>query len=239
MRRKPSERTLRITMKFIDGHWEMRSGGQVPVRNGTTAEMIVPQKAIADKRFIESMRQPDLLQILPEASTLYAYVVIKKENQPSDALMSKLIRWPQVRERVALKFLDNWSTGELCLFPVKLGPQNSKTPMRNSPQAGGLWLRIRGRDASGLVSSQICLPEEVTTRKVYSLNTAFTRLSETYEPWRDSHTGNVYERFLYEETDEKLYPLDLFRDQALAQQEQKIAYALWKNFLVKTAPTTK
>jgi hypothetical protein len=235
MRRKPSSKTLRIAMKFTGGKWEIASGGQVPVYEGTKAEMIVPQKDITDPKFLNSMRQADLIQILPEGTTLYAYVVIKKENQPGEELMSKLVRWPAVRERVALKFLDNWSKGELCLFPVTLGPQNPKASSAQGSSAGGLWLRLRGRDVAGLVSSQIVLPSDVTTRKVYSLNTAFTRLSEIYEPWRDAHTGNVYERFLYEDADQKLYPLELFRDQALAQQEQKIAIDLWKTYRERSA----
>jgi hypothetical protein len=54
-----------------------------------------------------------------------------------------------------------------------------------------------------------------------------------YEPWRLSHTGNIYDRFLYQETDKKWYPLSLLRDFTLAKEEQKIAFNLWQRFMAE------
>jgi len=71
------------------------------------------------------------------------------------------------------------------------------------------------------------------------LNHAFTKLSETYDTWRISHTGNIYTRVFYQERNGKWYPLDLLRNEKLEKQEQEIAKGLWKGFLAKMTPTTK
>ena len=56
---------------------------------------------------------------------------------------------------------------------------------------------------------------------------------ESFEPWRISHTGNVYTRVFYKERNEKWYPLDSLRNEKLAEQEQEIARELWAAFLAK------
>jgi hypothetical protein len=68
---------------------------------------------------------------------------------------------------------------------------------------------------------------------VASLNHAFTKLSETYETWRISHTGNVYSRVLYQERNGHWYPLDLLRNETLDKKEQQIAHELWQTFMSK------
>jgi hypothetical protein len=50
-----------------------------------------------------------------------------------------------------------------------------------------------------------------------------------------SHTGNVYQRFLYKEKDDRSYPLELLRNAALAKTEQQIAYQLWQDFMKRMA----
>lgn len=72
---------------------------------------------------------------------------------------------------------------------------------------------------------------------VSSLNHAFTKLSEVFEPWRISHPGNVYQRFLYKENDSRWCPLELLRDAALAKKEQEIACQLWQDFMKRVSPS--
>jgi hypothetical protein len=55
---------------------------------------------------------------------------------------------------------------------------------------------------------------------VESLNIALTRLSERYEPWRKAHTGNVYDRVIYKESNDKWYPLDVMRNSIAAKQAE-------------------
>jgi hypothetical protein len=63
------------------------------------------------------------------------------------------------------------------------------------------------------------------------INHAYTRLSEIYETWRISHTGNIYHRILYKERNGKWYPLDVLRNRKLQQQEHQIAEAIWEAFM--------
>jgi hypothetical protein len=71
------------------------------------------------------------------------------------------------------------------------------------------------------------LPAVPGLEPVDSLNYAFTRLSEVFEPWRKAHTGSIYERIFYLERDEHWYPLKDLRDRALASAERTLIKDLW------------
>jgi hypothetical protein len=92
-------------------------------------------------------------------------------------------------------------------------------------------------EAVGLASTSIQLPKKISEKPVASLNHAYTKLSETYETWRISHTGNIYTRILYRESNGNWYPLDVLRNEALDKQEQEIAKALWDLFMGKMTRT--
>ncbi len=104
---------------------------------------------------------------------------------------------------------------------------------------GGLWLITQGVEAVGLASTTIRLPKEISADPVVSLNHAYTKLSEIFEPWRISHTGKIYTRVLYRERSGLWYPLDLLRNKALDKQEQEIARRLWETFMAKMTITNK
>ena len=73
-----------------------------------------------------------------------------------------------------------------------------------------------------LLAGSLQLPIKEHDKDVFvdSLNYAFTRLSEQYEPWRISHTGNIYDRIFYKENNEKWYPIDLLRNVISAKKEE-------------------
>ena len=235
MRRQPSDRFLRLSVRYTDGTWELASGGEIPVSEGVEAELILSRKSISDRSFIERMTARDTIKILNEGTTLFAYVAVHKEEELADELRSHLIPWKEIGHRIAPFAVDNWSSRKISLVPIKIGSLAGNAQSLVPAADGGLWLIVEGRESAGLKSSQIDLPDGVTDGPVISLNHAFTCLSEAYEPWRKSHTGNVYHRFLYEESDGLLYPLELLRDAALAKQEQAIAYKLWQDFLKRMA----
>ncbi|MBC8751519.1 MULTISPECIES: hypothetical protein [Paraburkholderia] len=82
-------------------------------------------------------------------------------------------------------------------------------------------------EIAGIVTSQILVPLIVSEEPLDSLNHAFTRLSEKFEPWRKSHTGNVYDRVLYQEKSGRWYPLNVLRDAAIAREEHEFIRAEW------------
>jgi hypothetical protein len=90
-----------------------------------------------------------------------------------------------------------------------------------------------GLEAVGLRSTTVLLPSAITDKPVSSLNHAYTKLSETFETWRISHTGNIYTQVLYKERSGKWYPLDLLRNKALEKNEQEIARDLWEEFMAR------
>jgi len=67
----------------------------------------------------------------------------------------------------------------------------------------------------------------------------YTRLSEHYETQRISHTGNVYEQVLYQEPNRLGYPLKMFRDEKIADEENQIARAFWKDLKASLSPPAK
>jgi hypothetical protein len=85
---------------------------------------------------------------------------------------------------------------------------------------GDLVLRFRGTKLAELEECPCSLPS-LNGQKVASVNDAYTKLSEHYEPWRRSHTGNVFEKVYCFEQD-KAIQLDILRKHATAEFEKKL-----------------
>jgi len=87
---------------------------------------------------------------------------------------------------------------------------------------GGVFIQFKGLNQVGISTGSLELPSysEDVAEQVDSLNFAFTRLSEKYEPWRKAHTGNVYERIFYQEKNDRWYPLDVMRYSISAKDDQ-------------------
>lgn len=227
---KSGSKKLRLQVRKTEGGWQLKSGSEVPVKVGTDAELIVDQSAVTDPTLVEAVRHVSYIKILPEGTALRACLATKDGADLTARQSGYLIPAEQVAGEISIEHLTNWSTGGQSFIEVKLGPPSKMQRTRFWQEGGGLWLTVKGDRAEGLISSELILPEPVSARNAQSLNHAFTMLSETYEPWRISHTGNVYERFLYKESDGWWYPLQLLRERELAKQEHKIASAMWSEF---------
>lgn len=232
---KPSDRKLRIPVRRIGERWEVEFGGDIPVEEGQEAELLLPEAAITDRAFRKAMTRRSVIRILNRGDSLRAYLATKNLEGVPEAQRRELLDWPDWQADVAPSSIDNWSSGGLSFFELKIGPATERQSRDGNLRSGGLWLEIRGRKAQSLISSTFELPACVSKSAATSLNHAFTILSEVYEPWRISHTGSVYERFLYQETDGRWYPLSLLRDAGLAQNDQGIAKALWVEFMKRMA----
>jgi hypothetical protein len=137
------------------------------------------------------------------------------------------------RGTIATTYLDYWNPRTIAFVEVKLAGPNNKQARLFDTNRGGLWLITEGVEAVGLASTTVLLPPAISAKPVASLNHAYTKLSETFETWRISHTGNIYARVLYQERNGTWYPLDILRDKALEKQEQEIARGLWEDFMAK------
>ena len=227
----PADKKVRIPVRMVDGEWEVAFGGKAPVRDGQEAELLVPEKAITDKAFLSEMKRRVVLPILERGTKLRAYLATKDFKGVSEDQRKQLLSWENWPREVGTDAIDNWSSGGLSFFELTIGPPTERQMEDDTLKAGGLWLEIKGRKATSLISSTFELPECVSDETAISLNHAFTLLSEVYEPWRKAHTGSVYERFLYKESNGRWYPLSLLRDARMAENDQKIAQNLWNEFM--------
>jgi hypothetical protein len=233
MKKSSFDKFLRVPLRYVDDRWECEYGGIVPVSPGTVAELVINSRSITDKTFLDRMMAKSSIKVLDldEGVTLLAYLATKKQKGLTDEQKDHLIPWQDRLHEIATEHIDNWSTGGLSLVEVTIGGPTGQQARKFNTTSGGLWLLTEGPKAAGLQSTCIRLPKVVSKDPVNSLNHAFTKLSETYEPWRISHTGNIYQRFLYKEKDGKWYPLEILRNAALAKKEQEIAYQLWQDFM--------
>jgi len=233
MRKTLSTRRLRIPVRIVNGTWECAWGGAIPVENDTEAELVVQRTAISDKAFLETIERKGRHKVLDEGTTLLVCLTIKSRSQVPEALRPLLKTFDHFRGAIAMTYLDHWNSGSIAFVEVTLAGPDDKQARLFDTDRGGLWLMTEGAEAVGLASTTILLPCSISTVPVASLNHAYTKLSEVFETWRISHTGNIYNRVLYQERNGIWYPLDILRNKALEKQGQEIARKLWDDFMGK------
>jgi hypothetical protein len=171
--------------------------------------------------------------VLDEGTTLLVCLTIKAESPVPEALRGLLKSHDYFQGTIATTYLDYWNSGSIVFVEVTLGGPENKQARLFDMHRGGLWLMTQGAAAIGLASAAVVLPAAISAKPVASLNHAYTKLSEVFETWRISHTGNIYTRVLYRERNGIWYPLDILRNKALVNQEQEIAWKLWDDFIGK------
>jgi hypothetical protein len=231
MTKEPLFRRLRIPVKFVDGIWECSYGGVVPVLPDTPGELIIERTSIADKLFLEKMEAKSRHKVLDQGVKLLVSLRVKNTSKIPKYKYRHLVPYDKVKETIGKKLIEKFKFLDFHFIPIYIDKPNADQARKLQTESSGLWLLTQGPEAIGLESTTIKLPKDVWKEPVASLNHAFTKLSEIYEPWRISHTGNIYTRILYMEKDKKWYPLDLLRNITLAEKEQEIAYQLWQDFM--------
>jgi len=213
-----------VPVKRVGERWEFFYGGDVPVKDGTVADLTVNTGDVTDKEFVKRVTQEAMVHVLPEGTEL---CVALSDRSPSTT--ARLGNWPE-------KYPIALPPGTTRIERILLGPPKAK---RNQPQAklegvadavekqGGLWLKVKGLDCCELHGSTVLLPQGFDPVQAVSLNHAFTTLSERYEAHRLSHTGNVYERIFYQDRDGAWYPLDDLRRGVLVGVERALMVAVW------------
>jgi len=179
------------------------------------------------------MARRETHKVLEEGTVLIVAVTLKWGHPVPKHLMQLAKPWDWARDEIAKGYFDIWGAGDTYFVEVRLARPDPKQARRFKTDRGGLWLITQGVEAIGLASTTILLPEEIWPEPVASLNHAYTKLSETFETWRISHTGNIYRRVFYQESNGKWYPLDVLRNRALDKQDKEIARGLWAAFMAK------
>ncbi len=203
-------------MKKVAGKWEFFYGGDVPAREGAIAELTLNTIDINDERFKERVTQEVLIRILEEGTPLW--VALSDRTCPTSSKLKQ--------------FANGLPPGATRVEEVRLGPlKNQKTEkqleLAGLQGKGGLWLKVKGLERCELQTGTVTMPADFEARSAISLNHAFTMLSERYETHRLSHTGNVYDRFFYQEANGKGYPLDDLRAGVLASVERTLLQTTW------------
>lgn len=73
----------------------------------------------------------------------------------------------------------------------------------------------------------VLLPKIGLLDQADSLDHAFTLLSEQFEPWRQAHTGSIYQRVL-DQDGELRYPLEDLRNRFVVGAERALIADLWR-----------
>jgi hypothetical protein len=218
-----SKSSIRIPVKLVDGQWEFFYGGAAPIRNGTIGDLVIDRDAIEDKEFLALLKRNSDHKILNEGTELMVALTIR----PHVALEPE---YKKLLISMTANELGDYSivrSPDTQFLRICIGPALIKQRTLFPDEAGGVWLRIQGTQPKSIFSSSVILTSALSKEPLDSLNHAFTRLSEIYEPWRKSHTGNIYERILYQEKNRKWYPLDVLRNAAIAEDEHQLIRDQW------------
>ena len=238
---KPSKQH-RLPVRLVNGQFELEYGGAVPLHDGARCELVVSESQISDPHLLRHLQEKKAVKILDSGTKLVAMLARPlSEAVPSN--LEKHLLPSDFQYRHLGKWFTRWSPNtELRNFvEIEIGQANPSQLNMLDTSGGGLWLVVQGGRAAKLVSSpihlpDIDLPETIPPLPAQSLNHALTLLSEAFEPWRISHTGNVYEQILYQETNGKWYPLLFLREQQTLEEGQMIADAHWKRFMSSMKP---
>lgn len=208
---------IRIPVKLLDGHWELLYGGAVRARNGSTGVLSLSRDQIEDEAFLKVLSEKHRIRILDEGTELRVALTVREKLESSLYKLLVSTEWDRAAK----------ISVESQFVPIWLGNPN-EAQVKKGEKKGGLWLELQGMEPRGLESSTVTLPEGMDVTAAISVNHAFTLLSERFEPWRKSHTGNIYERVFYGENDGRWYRLGDLREREMAQAERAIIKTLWQ-----------
>lgn len=217
--------SVRIPVKLVDGHWEFFYGGALPVKDGSMGDLVVSMGAIKDPNLLRLLTNESKHKILDEGVELLVALTIRPEPQLSAAKRRRLIPRDAPGLKLSAAYYDAFRSQDTQFVKIRIGPTRSEQGQLLSSNEGGVWLHLQGMQPKRISTSSVIAP--VGRKSFESLNYAFTRLSEIYEPWRMSHTGNIYQRFLYQEKNGKWYPLDVLRNTAMVKKEGTLMRELW------------
>lgn len=167
-----SKKTVVIPVLIKNGKIQRLDGNELPEIKDVKAKLIVPADAIKDKKKVKALSDEKDISILKSGSILLAQVTIK----PPMVSEQQLSYINDVRDKYrGYKNL----TG--CLVEIELITNLSMT--------------IRGTKKAKLIGCECYIP--FLNVNAYSLNHAYTLISQEFEKWRISHSGNVFEGMYY------------------------------------------
>lgn len=228
MTKRRSTDAVRIPVKLVGGRWCGIDGQELNIRPDAVGQLLLNRRDVEDEALLNRLSQKLRVQVLGDDAVLRVALTIKDKPALSDRLRKHFAN--RTGMNLGAEYYHTARGNNTQFVDISIGPPTKDQRRRNPGATGGLWLQSEGLRVKGLVTSVIRVPTDVSEECLGSLNHAFTRLSEAYEPWRISHTGNIFTRILYQETDDAgtWYPLDVLRRASLATDAQPLAKAAWK-----------
>lgn len=219
--------SIRVPVKLVDGRWEFFYGGQLPIKRGTVGDLLVDKIAIEDKEFLASLKRKSAHKLFKQGTELLVALTIKSRSDLDAELANHLMKAHENKIALADSYYHTLRSNETQFVKISIDAPTPRQLNLDPAENGGVWLLLEGLEPKGLTTSTVKLPDGVSDEPAVSLNHAFTLLSEKYEPWRKAHTGNIYDRILYQEENNKWYPLDVLRNATIAEDEHKFIRAQW------------
>jgi hypothetical protein len=205
----------------VGDRWEFFYGGDVPVREGTLGHLTVGAAQITDKNFLQLIQRTAAVKVLKQGTPLLVALSDRAQGVHLPGDLRKLVnRTDLPAETTRLE--------QVHLGPAKNGVTQFKLDGQADDDSGGLWLKVKSLDKAELLCSTIQMPDGFEEPFAISLNHALTMLSERYEKHRISHTGNVYTRVFYQESNDYWYPLADLREGVLAGAERQLMVDAWQ-----------
>lgn len=212
--------SLRLPVQLVDGTWELLYGGALELPMDTTAELVLPPGTVVDEQWYNALQRPNRYKLLDVGTELRVALTVCEAERKAFRNLLRPFDLQVYRPAGLLSPETKFVSVHLRRAEAKDARQDTRS---------GLWVETRGLDVRYVRSGPVGLPALAgVDGPADSLNHAFTLLSEILEPWRKSHTGNVYERVFYQDSDRYWYPLRDLRDAALASAERQIITALWE-----------
>lgn len=182
--------TVRIPIRVQDGAITYAEKGEMPkLKEGATGTLHVSDDALADtnehRRFTDGARQ----MVLPSSASVWMLMRPRPEKEPLDAEQEDYL---QQEQRPPM-------------------PNDKKGVVVRVLLREPLWAQHAGTPDARVEECLCHLPGRPDV-EADSLNQAYTRLSEVFEPHRTTHTGSIYTKTFWRDTAEsRWYSLDALR----------------------------
>jgi hypothetical protein len=164
------------------------------LKEGAIVDLICEEHALEDKSFARLLNTEEVVTLLEEGTRLFAHLRQERSSKRS------ALQWSDLSPEVPVD-------SETFFVPFSIRED--------------LRLKLRGTRKAELQTCQ-CDLGDGALQSPSSINQAYTRLSEMYEPSRRSHTGNVFMKVLFIAANGKAKPLAHLRRSAEARFHAKI-----------------
>lgn len=211
--------TVNVPLIVRNGRLEFLHSEKMPIlREGAIGEVVLPVDAIKDSRWLEALNAKGKHELFPVDETLWVKLDLRSERQGSQDGKIGITRAQKANACWCDHHLDTTlPSGEVWTM-IKL----------RSP----LSLELRGEKKARLQGGKCFIPildELQEISEAISLNQACTWLSQAFETWRHSHSGNAFTRVYVAQDDAQmtfdgqkravLIPLEQWRDREMAHHE--------------------